>query len=218
MKRHRAARRPPPRAVEVSSLRSKQRCDSARERGSPPARGVEAGPGRAAGAAEDRVAALGDVGERRWLALRDPVGDGDYGGSGAPLVVACSGCASSCRNPSTSPWSSSSEIGVNPKVEAREMRGDHRGHHRVERALEDRVDAAGVVDLQSVPALPKHDRKVLTSEAGVGSSPTVASLPPRPPRADRRPGAPRSPRRPPAWSAAIPYAERIWLGKEALSL
>jgi hypothetical protein len=46
---------------------------------------------------------------------------------------------------------------VHPQVEARELRRHHRGDHRVERALEDRLDA---------PALWIFQRRPLRAEAG----------------------------------------------------
>ena len=51
----------------------------------------------------------------------------------------------------------------------------------------------------AVPCAPKQVRNVLTSEAGVGASPTIASRAPWP-------------FSPAACSGAIPYAVRIWFG------
>src|SRR3954469_8682795 len=51
----------------------------------------------------------------------------------------------------------------------------------------------------AVPGAPKHERNVLTSAAGVGGSPRIATRAPWP-------------LSPAAWSGAIPYAVRIWLG------
>jgi len=52
----------------------------------------------------------------------------------------------------------------------------------------------------AVPWKPKQLRNVLTSDAGVGASPRIATRWP-------------PPRRPAACSASIPYALRIWFGK-----
>ena len=116
-------------------------------------------------------------------------------GSGVPLVVACRGAASSFRKPRTSPSSDVLVDRMHPEVEAVELRRDHRDDHRVERALEDRLDPRAVVDLQ---------RRSLRAEA-------VAELvhvrgrrgrladdrePRRPDRAGRRPAAARSRMRP----------------------
>ena len=69
---------------------------------------------------------------------------------------------------------------LHPEVEALELRRDHRDHHRVERALEDRLDAEPPWIFSAVPAKPKHERNVSTSAAGVGASPTIASSRPGP--------------------------------------
>ena len=79
-------------------------------------------------------------------------------GSGAPLSVAWSGAASSCRKPSTSPSSALSSIGCTQRSKLPSWGATIDDGHRVERALEDRLDAAGVVDLQRGPWAPKQVR------------------------------------------------------------
>ena len=69
-------------------------------------------------------------------------------GSGAPLVVACSGAASSFRKPSDVAVVRVLARSAAPRGRTVELRRDHRDDHRVERALEDRLDARAVVDLQ----------------------------------------------------------------------
>ena len=107
-------------------------------------------------------------GVRRDLRLAGAVGDrDDVRQLGAPFVVACSGWASSSRKPSASPSSSLSLDRVHPEVEVRQLRRHHRGDHRVERALEDRLDADPALWIFSdVPCVPKQERNVLTSDGG----------------------------------------------------
>jgi hypothetical protein len=95
-------------------------------------------------------------------------------------VVACSGWASSCRKPSTSPSSSSSLIGCTQRSKA-----DSFGATVEATIASSELSRIGLMlpalwIFRDVPCVPKHERNVLTSEAGVGASPTIASRAPWP--------------------------------------
>src|SRR4051795_7928549 len=99
-------------------------------------------------------------------------------GSGVPLVVACSGWASSARKPSTSPSSSLSLIGCTQR-----SRRDSEGATIEATIASSELSMIGLIEpalwiFGDVPCVPKQERKVLTSEDGVGASPTIASLAP----------------------------------------
>ena len=80
---------------------------------------------------------------------------------------------------------------VHPQVEAGELRRDHR-----DVIASSELSRIGLIEpalwiFSAVPSVPKQERNVFTSEAGVGASPTIAS---------RKPW----PLRPAACSGAIP--------------
>ena len=92
-----------------------------------------------------------------------------------PLVVACSGWASICRKPSTSPSSSLSLIGCTHRSK-RESAGA-----TIEATIaSSELSRIGLIEpalwiFSAVPCAPKQERNVFTSAAGVGASPTIAS-------------------------------------------
>src|SRR3954452_17656263 len=124
-------------------------------------------------------------------------------GSGVPLLVACSGWASKARKPSASPSSSLSLIGCTHR-----SKRDSDGATIEATIASSELSRIGLIEpalwiFHDVPCIPKHERKVFTSEAGVGASPTIASRAPWP-------------FRPEACSGAIPWAARIWFGYRPL--
>ena len=101
-------------------------------------------------------------------------------GSFAPLVVAWSGCASSWRNPSASPSSSLSLSGCTHRSKLASF-----GATIEATIASSELSRIGLIDpalwiFSDVPCVPKHERNALTSAAGVGASPTIASRTPWP--------------------------------------
>ena len=101
-------------------------------------------------------------------------------GSFAPFVVACSGWASSARKPRASPSSSLSLIGCTHRSKPASF-----GATIEETIASSELSRIGLMlpalwIFSDVPPAPKHERKVLTSAAGVGASPTIASRTPWP--------------------------------------
>ena len=101
-------------------------------------------------------------------------------GSFAPLVVACSGWASSTRKPSASPSSSLSLSGCTHRSKFASF-----GATIEATIASSELSRIGLIDpalwiFSDVPCVPKQERNALTSDAGVGASPTIASRTPWP--------------------------------------
>jgi hypothetical protein len=96
------------------------------------------------------------------------------------LVVAWSGCARSWRKPSASPSSSSSL-----RLWTHRSKFASFGATIEETMASSELSIIGLMlpalwIFSEVPVVPKQERKALTSEAGVGASPTIASRTPCP--------------------------------------
>ena len=101
-------------------------------------------------------------------------------GSFAPFVVAWRGWASSWRKPSASPSSSLSLSGWTHRSKFASF-----GATIEATIASSELSTIGLMlpalwIFSEVPVVPKQERKALTSEAGVGASPTIASRTPWP--------------------------------------
>ena len=101
-------------------------------------------------------------------------------GNFAPFVVAWRGCASNCRKPRASPSSSLSLSGSTHRSKPASF-----GATIEETIASSELSMIGLMlpplwIFSELPVVPKQERNALTSAAGVGASPTIASRTPWP--------------------------------------